>query len=405
MSAAYDAFMADIKDINEGAKSTQNKIIESIGSIPAYIDELLNRSCIESVSDIHIDPQAKHTVVQFRTAGSMRTLESVGYRFHEEIIGRIKILSRLRTDVHDKGQDGRFTFVYKNKVAAGSAATGKEERIDVRVSILPTFYGENAVLRILRPEHGRMQKFTELGMTEGQAGAVFEELERHQGMIILAGPTGCGKTTTIYTMISALVKSARNVVTIEDPIEYLIPGVRQIQILDHADFGFSKALRSILRQDPDVIVVGEMRDSETASLAFQAALTGHLVITSLHAEDSAGVCSRLRDLGISKDLLHSLSLVVSQRLVSVPGSSSAAGGRAGIFEVLPVQGKVKLALFQNSFPEYIRLTLHKCGAKLLYDSASAAYERAGMKLSEKIKKSLGLPLYEATEKIVENNDL
>lgn len=338
----------------------------NIDSIPEFVSQLISKACKERVSDIHIDPQDTQTVVKVRTLGVISVSERISKKFHDELLGRIKILSRLRTDIHDKGQDGRFTYLYKEK-----------ERVDIRVSILPTFYGENAVLRLLRPELGRTQKLTELGMFDDQAKDVLDELQRHQGMIIVAGPTGCGKTTTIYTIVSSMLQSERNVVTIEDPIEYVIPGIRQIQVSEYSDFGFSKALRSILRQDPDVIVIGEMRDAETAGLAFQAALTGHLVITSLHAEDSAGVCARLRDLGISKELMHSLTLVISQRLVQ------SEGKRSGIFEVLPVKGKTKLALFQNSFPEYIRLTLHKQGIRLLCDTAKEKYGDVS-----------GLPTYE-----------
>jgi type II secretory ATPase GspE/PulE/Tfp pilus assembly ATPase PilB-like protein len=349
--------------------------VESIASVPDFVSKLLAESCAENVSDIHIDPEDKQTSIRVRAIGAMKLLRKTDKKFHEELIGRIKVLSRLRTDVHDKGQDGRFSF------------TAHDEKVDVRVSILPTFYGENAVLRLLRPERGTSRKLEELGMSTEQAAVALEELQRHQGMIIVAGPTGCGKTTTIYTLVAALMQAERNVVTIEDPIEYLIPGIRQIQVSDQADFNFAKALRSILRQDPDVIVVGEMRDGETASLAFQASLTGHLVITSLHAEDSAGICARLRDLGISKELLHSLSLVVSQRLITI-------GGRRGVFEVLPVKGNIKLALFQNSFPEYIRLTLHKHGALLLQDSAAKVYEAAGQRLDEKEILKIGLPFYD-----------
>ncbi len=371
-------------------------------SASEFVSGFLAECCEQNVSDIHIDPDDKHTVIKVRAVGTMRVLKRTDKKFHDEIIGRIKVLSRLRTDVHDRGQDGRFTFIFKDgangkndeaKQYEGEKNDGEkvgEEKVDVRVSILPTFYGENAVMRLLRPERGHCRKLEELGMSDGQAAYALEELQRHQGMIIISGPTGCGKTTTIYTLVSALIQAERNVVTIEDPIEYLIPGIRQIQVSENADFSFAKALRSILRQDPDVIVIGEMRDSETAALAFQASLTGHLVITSLHAEDSAGVCARLRDLGISKELLHSLSLLISQRLISI-GSSSE---REGIFEVLPVRAQIKLALFQNSFPEYIRLTLHKHGAILLQDSAAKKFENAGLNFGEKEIMNLGLPFYD-----------
>ena len=367
----------------------KEKEASSIFSVPECVTELLSSSCASGVSDIHIDPEDERTVVKIRVTGDIKVVDVIDKKFHDEIIGRIKVLSRLRTDVHDKGQDGRFTFLFEHSSDVDGKSK-KSEKVDVRVSILPTFYGENAVLRLLRPELGHSQKLEELGMSDDQAAIVLNEIQRHQGMIIVAGPTGCGKTTTIYTIVSALLRAERSVVTIEDPIEYLIPGIRQIQVSTHADFSFAKALRSILRQDPDVIVVGEMRDNETAALAFQASLTGHLVVTSLHAEDSSGVCARLRDLRISKELLHSLSLVISQRLVNL----SEKNPRTGIFEVLPVKGQIKLALFQNSFPEYIRLTLHKHGVTLLQDSATVVYKKAGLTLDEKEVLRIGLPFYD-----------
>lgn len=338
-----------------------------------FFDTLLFDACIEGASDIHIDPEEQKISIKFRIGGSMHPYCLLERKLQDELIGRIKILARLRTDIHDKGQDGRFAFKLERQATDDVPVV--MEKADVRVSILPTFYGENAVCRILRPEQKRRQKLEELGMFPEQAHIIENEIKKDQGMIIVAGPTGAGKTTTIYTIVSMLLAAGRSIVTIEDPIEYLIPGIRQIQVSEHAEFGFSKALRSILRQDPDVIVVGEMRDGETAALAFQASLTGHLVITTLHAEDSAGVCGRLRDLGISNQLLHSLSLIISQRLLKVSRTDDA---RSGVFEVLPLEGNIKLALFQNSFPEYIRTTLKKHGALLLRDSAErkqAEYNR------------------------------
>jgi type II secretory ATPase GspE/PulE/Tfp pilus assembly ATPase PilB-like protein len=238
----------------------------------------------------------------------------------------------------------------------------------VRVSVLPTFYGENIVLRLLRPDLRRGQKLKDLGLSEEQAQIIEKYIVREQGMIIIAGPTGSGKTTTIYSIISSLLSRDKNIVTIEDPIEYVIPGVRQIQVSEQSDFGFAKALRAILRQDPDIIVLGEIRDSETAHLAFQASLTGHLVITTIHAEDSAGVYGRLHDLGITREMMHSLSLFISQRLIKIKDKK-----RVGVFEVIPVEGKTKVTLFQNTYPEYIRAALKKQGVLLLEDSIHNAY--------------------------------
>lgn len=333
--------------------------VSEIEDISSYVDGLLSHACENVSSDVHIDPSHEHVLVRLRVSGRLVDHGFYIKTRHEEVVGRIKVLSKLRTDIHDKSQDGRFFYMFD------------KERIDVRVSVLPTFYGENIVLRILRPDLHRDRKLLDLGLSVEQAELLRFHIQRDHGVIVVAGPTGSGKTTTIYTLVSLLLKSARNIVTIEDPVEYVIPGVRQVQVSEMADFGFAAALRAILRQDPDIIILGEIRDSETAKLAFQASLTGHLVITTIHAEDSAGVYSRLSDLGVSKEMMHSLSLMVSQRLIKVPSSPD----RVGAFEVIPVEGKIKVTLFQNTFPEYIRAALRKQGVLLLQDAVESLYKR------------------------------
>lgn len=338
--------------------------ITSIDSITEYVDECVASSCEHNASDIHIDPKSDHVEIKFRVGGKITVYDFYSSAHHDEFVGRIKILAKLRTDVHDRNQDGRFYFEFRNpqKGDRESASSGGAERIDVRVSILPTFFGENIVMRVLRPEIQRDKGLGDLGLNESQSAAVLESICAEQGIIVIAGPTGSGKTTTIYTILSILAKGEKNIVTLEDPIEYVIPAIRQVQVSEAADFGFSRALRALLRQDPDVIVIGEIRDGDTAQLAFQASLTGHLVICTIHAEDCAGVYARLSNLGVHKDMMHSLTLMISQRLVE------ADGKRVGVFEVIPVKGSAKVTLFQNSYPEYIRKALQKQGVLLLEDS-------------------------------------
>lgn len=340
----------DVLNISNISKDTQSE--SDIALISDFVHECISYACSIITSDIHIDPFLKHVEIKLRHAGKLEFYKKYKKKYHEEIIGRLKVLSKLRTDVHDRAQDGRFAFEYNS------------ERVDIRISILPTFYGENAVLRILRPNLDKKLSFENLGLNESQISIIKNSISTDQGIIVIAGPTGSGKTTTIYTIISSLVSSGRNIITIEDPVEYIIPHVRQIQVSEASDFGFSKALRAILRQDPDIIVLGEIRDQETAKLAFQASLTGHLVITTIHARDSAGVYGRLSDLGVSKDMMHSLILMISQRIISHKGK------RKGVFEVIPVEGKTKVTLFQNTYPEYIRKALKKQGVLLLEDSIS-----------------------------------
>lgn len=341
--------------------------VSTITSISDYVDRCISSACTQNASDIHIDPKSEHVEIQFRISGKITKYGTYTKIHHEELVGRIKILARLRTDVHDRNQDGRMYFVHK-------AEPNKEERVDIRVSILPTFFGENVVMRVLRPEIQRHKKLDDLGLSNHQVSLVLESIHHEQGIIIIAGPTGSGKTTTIYTILSILSKKDKNIVTLEDPIEYVIPGIRQVQISEASDFGFGKALRALLRQDPDIIVIGEIRDGDTAQLAFQASLTGHLVICTIHAEDCAGVYARLSNLGVHKDMMHSLTLMISQRLIDikVANNNSSTSKRVGIFEVIPVTGSAKVTLFQNSYPEYIRKALQKQGVLLLEDSLRQA---------------------------------
>lgn len=359
---------AENRSKNHIEKSTKT----SIDSISEYVDGLISSACLFDASDIHIDPKSDNVEVKLRIAGQISPHDIYNKVHHDELVGRIKVLSKLRTDVHDRNQDGRFYFdyIYLDKVSGKTSDITPDrphelERVDLRVSILPTFFGENIVIRVLRPEMQRDAQLMDLGLTSAQATIVLESINREQGIIVIAGPTGSGKTTTIYTILSILSKKDKNIVTLEDPIEYVIPGIRQVQISEPADFGFGKALRALLRQDPDIIIIGEIRDGDTAELAFQASLTGHLVITTIHAEDCAGVYARLLNLGVSKDMMHSLSLMISQRLVQAP---SKPNKRIGVFEVIPITGKAKVTLFQNTYPEYIRKALQKQGVMLLEDS-------------------------------------
>jgi type II secretory ATPase GspE/PulE/Tfp pilus assembly ATPase PilB-like protein len=287
-----------------------------------FIDYVVEYALSIDASDIHIDPFPDHSMVNMRVNGSLRSVFKLQKSLILECIGRIKILAKLRTDINNKAQDGRYEFVSQEK-----------ERIDMRVSTMPTFYGENAVMRILRPSKQRELSLNTLGMDEHQVTTLKRFVDKQQGLILVAGSTGSGKTTTIYAFCNLLIKSKRNVVTVEDPVEYLIEGARQIQIAENY-FGFSDALRSVLRQDPDVIVVGEIRDSETANLAFRAALTGHLVIATIHAEDSYGVRDRLVDLGISESMLTLLKLVISQKLKPVTDEKQKVISRKADFHFL-----------------------------------------------------------------------
>jgi len=254
-------------------------------------------------SDIHIEPLKTKIRVRYRIDGVLRTVAYFPLEILPPIISRIKILSNLKIDETRIPQDGRFSTIID----------GKE--IDFRVSTFPTAVGEKAALRILDPEVG-LKKFEELGVILTNRLIIERALKKPFGMILVTGPTGCGKTTTLYALIQKLRSEEKNIVTLEDPIEYFIEGVNQSQIKPEIGYSFASGLRQILRQDPDIIMVGEIRDEETAALAVHAALTGHLVLSTLHTNNAIGVIPRLVDMGVPVYLLPpSLAVMIAQRLI------------------------------------------------------------------------------------------
>jgi type IV pilus assembly protein PilB len=255
-------------------------------------------------SDIHIDPSPDGLRVRIRVDGVLQELAVFPKAIHTEIISRIKVLAGLRTDEHQAAQDGRFREPY-----------GEASFVDVRVSIAPTYHGENAVLRLLAD---RADNFTlsMLGFSDPDRAKIERAMKSASGMILSTGPTGSGKTTTLYTMIKMLNAPEVAIVTIEDPIEYSIDNIEQIQVNSRTGLTFAQGLRSILRQDPDILMVGEIRDAETAGIAVNTALTGHLLLSTLHTSDAATTLPRLTDMGIDPYLVAStINLAIGQRLV------------------------------------------------------------------------------------------
>ena len=254
-------------------------------------------------SDIHIEPLKDKLRVRFRTLGALHPSIFLPIKILPAVISRIKILANLRIDETRIPQDGRFS-------------TRVEDRdIDFRISTFPTTLGEKVAIRVLDPRVG-LKKFEELGLSGRNFEVVKAAVEKPYGMILSTGPTGCGKTTTQYAILQILNKEGVNIVTLEDPVEYLIEGINQSQVRPEIGYDFSRGLRQIVRQDPDIIMVGEIRDSETAALATHAALTGHIVLSTLHTSNVLGVIPRLIDLGVQPFLLPpALSLAIAQRLV------------------------------------------------------------------------------------------
>ncbi|CAN5727000.1 hypothetical protein BH11PAT2_BH11PAT2_06610 [soil metagenome] len=277
-------------------------------SVTRLTDAFITDAYERGVSDIHIDPEPSGIRVRMRVDGLLVDAYQFPTTVHAELIARLKILSGLRTDEHFAPQDGRFRFTPRS-------ANDESSWIDIRISIVPTYYGENAVLRLLS-SHAEHFSLAELGMHPDDERLAHHALSRSTGMVIVTGPTGSGKTTTLYTLIRILAKRSVSLVTIEDPVEYSMPGVRQIQANQRTGLTFAKGLRSILRQDPDILMVGEIRDTETAGLAVHAALTGHLVLSTLHTNDAATTLPRLLDMHIEPYLISStVRLVIAQRLV------------------------------------------------------------------------------------------
>jgi len=279
--------------------------IEEEAPIIKMVLVILKHAIEGNASDIHIEPRKDKLTVRFRLNGILYPSLFLPLKVHSPIVTRIKILSGLRIDETRIPQDGRFSMTINNT------------EIDFRVATFPTLYGEKVEIRVLNPLTG-LKPFEELGLKGRNLEIVKETLKAPHGLILSTGPTGSGKTTTQYAILQMLNKDSVNIVTIEDPIEYSIPGVNQSQIKPEIGYTFATGLRQILRQDPNIIMIGEIRDEETASLVVNAALTGHLVLSTLHTHSSVGVIPRLMDLGVKGFLIPStLRLVISQKLVRV----------------------------------------------------------------------------------------
>src|SRR3989344_3011243 len=271
--------------------------------IVAIVDNLVNYAFSSRASDIHLEILEDNLLVRYRIDGVLREIMKLPKDVHPSLTARIKLLAGLKLDEHNRPQDGRFR-----------QNIGKDF-IDIRVSIIPTFYGEKSEMRLLAATQ-RPLSFEELGILEDTAKVLNENIHKTFGMVLVCGPTGSGKSTTLYSVLNVLNKTGVNIVTVEDPVEYNIKYVNQVQINPAAGITFASGLRSILRQDPNIILVGEVRDGETADIAVNAALTGHLMLTTVHTNDAPTAVPRLIDMGIPPFLVSAvLNLILAQRLV------------------------------------------------------------------------------------------
>lgn len=361
------------------------------GAIANDVRALMGEALSQRSSDIHFEPTTKGLIVRFRIDGILRDTcryFSTVQDLRKVVIARIKIIADLNIAEQRQPQDGRVT-----EVLGG-------HRVDLRVSTLPTLHGEKCVIRIL-PHDNNYTSLLDLGMPKSRIATYEGWLTRSQGMILITGPTGSGKTSTLYTSLAKLVDTTKNVVTVEDPVEYQLARVNQVQVNVKAGLTFSAGLRSILRQDPDIVMIGEIRDLETAEIAVQAALTGHLVLSTLHTNDAASTIARLMDMGIEPYLISSALIgVVAQRLVRKVCSchqeyqpsieelellnlssskdevfakavgcekcnGSGYSGREGIFEIMPVSESIQQMIQERPNLNQIKTELIKLGVPSL----------------------------------------
>lgn len=291
------------KSFDELVKSKTNDKFLKEAPVAQIVDLMIETAYFDKVSDIHIEPQENEALVRYRMDGILHDMLSYPKGLHDRIMTRLKVLSRLRTDEHLSPQDGKIRFEIE------------EGYLDLRLSIIPIAEGEKAVLRLLS-SHNKQITLTDLGMSSKDLEKVSQAYAKSYGMILSTGPTGSGKSTSIYSILKILNTRSKNITTIEDPIEYRIQGVNQIQVNAKTNLTFANGLRSILRQDPNIIFVGEIRDSETAGIAVNAALTGHLVVSTLHTNDAATSLPRLVDMKIEPFLVASTAnIIMAQRLI------------------------------------------------------------------------------------------
>ncbi len=367
------------------------------------VNSILTQAVRESASDIHISPERDSIQIRFRIDGKLRKTPSPPKNVGTSIVSRIKILANMDISITRVPQDGRFTMMVDRR------------EINVRVSTLPTIYGENVVMRLLDMSTNHVYTLDKLGMSARDAEAIARTIQKPYGMILSTGPTGSGKSTSLYSILQMLNKPDVNAITLEDPVEYRIDGIRQVQLNVRAGMTFASGLRSILRQDPDVIMVGEIRDSETAQIAVQAALTGHLVLSTLHTNDAPGAVSRLMEMHIEPYLVASVLLCsFAQRLVrkvcphcaepydpprallelfgikETDKANFLRGkgcyhcgntgylGRIGIFEVMPVTTEIQEAIVRSAHAQEISAIAQRIGAMSTLAQDAASKVRTGI---------------------------
>jgi len=312
-----------------------------IANITETLDVIIAAAYNQEASDIHLEPGQDFLTVRFRIDGVLQKVLQLPMSQHHQLVSRIKMMSQVKLDLNSVSQDGRFSLLDRGINA------------DFRVSIVPTGYGEGIVMRILRQDM-RALSLSELGFSEYNLSLIQRALKRPYGLIVVTGPTGSGKSTTLYSMLQQLNTSEKKIITLEDPIEYRLEGVQQSQIDPERGFTFAEGLKGALRQDPDIVMVGEIRDPETATIALNASLTGHLVLSTLHTNDAVTAHTRFLELGVAPFLLSgSIQMIIAQRLVRILDTGSTPSepkykGRLVIAEVLCPNQEFEQAVIQKA---------------------------------------------------------
>jgi type IV pilus assembly protein PilB len=403
-SELNNAINSNIDELEgDGKKEETFEHIKEDAPITKIVATILRYAIDGHASDIHVEPSEKKVTVRFRVDGELQTSLELPRDVHMAVAARIKILASLRLDERRKPQDGRFSTVFDGR------------KVDFRVSVLPTNFGEKVVMRILDNEKG-VRTLEDVGIGGYHLATIRRMLKEPYGIILISGPTGSGKSTTLYSMLGEVDRQTKNVLSLEDPVEYNIEGVSQSQMRPEIGYTFAQGLRAALRQDPDIIMVGEIRDKETAQLAIQAALTGHLVLSTIHTNNSIGVIPRLIDMGVDPYLIApTLKLVIAQRLArrlkdktgreelvtdsmrlmftdvfatlperyrsrippftSVmhpepsPGCSTGMQGRVAIMETFEVNDKIQQLILKNASEEEIETEARKQGFMTMQEDA------------------------------------
>ena len=321
---------------------TEASDISADAPVTKIVATILRHATEQRASDIHVEPMAELTRVRFRIDGVLLTNITLPPKVHSSVVARIKVLSNMKLDEKRKPQDGRF-----------SARVGGS-KVDFRVSTFPTYYGEKVVMRILGSQT-KDWKIDGVGLSERNLALIRQAIKKPYGLVLISGPTGSGKSTTLYTLLNEVDRDRQNVLSLEDPVEYTIPGVSQSQVRPEIGYTFANGLRTTLRQDPNIIMVGEIRDSETANLAVQAALTGHLVLSTIHTNNSIGIVPRLLDMGVEPYLIPPvLILGMAQRLVRTlcPGGGRRTKADGGMQEMIKKEFADLPEKYRKDLPDF-----------------------------------------------------